>query len=378
MLKVKTQTINLNDTNYKIGYQLGMQVKNDDSLKAKYVLYKTDVSKKDVEEANLLFDRWCPGLREEIAGFADALQIELEFVFFYSMTYLQPRCSQIAVLSEVTKDQKPYLARNYEFDHTLEDYCLMKTQIKDKYIHIGTSMLLFGRDDGFNEHGLSITMSSCGIPIANLPNMKKATTTGLQYWVVVRALLEQCKDVEEAIAYIKNMPIAFHMNMILLDKAENLALVQTMNGKCEIKRIDTKTQHYLHATNHSLLPNFIRLEPEGLTHSIVRYSYIEQELHTQTSVTKEKLKEMLLAKYPNGLCFHYFLEGFGTTKSMLISPKDGTIEICWGGLISNGWRTYNIEEEWSNETIEISILNKKMPTSFFLDYHFVKKGVKLK
>lgn len=38
-----------------------------------------------------------------------------------------------------------------------------------------------------------------------------------------------------------------------------------------------------------------------------------------------------MAKYPDGLCCHYFEEFFGTTKSMVISPTDGTIKLCWGG-----------------------------------------------
>ena len=155
----------------------------------------------------------------------------------------------------------------------------MRTEAEGKYTHIGTSMLQFGRDDGFNEHGLAVTISSCGMPVVNLAHMRKPQFNGLQYWVVVRALLENCKNVEEALAYIKEMPIVFNMNMILLDKTDHAALVQTMDGKIAYRQIDADShEEMLHATNHTVLPQFMHIENQAFPHSITRYHFIENEL----------------------------------------------------------------------------------------------------
>ena len=199
MEPIETRTYNLRGSHYAIGYQLGKQAASNEYLKAKYVV-KAAVDQKQIRETNALLERWCPGLTEEIQGFADALNVHLEALVFYNMTCYVPNCSHIALLSNKTDMKQPLLARNYEFSNELEDFCLMRTEAEGKYTHIGTSMLQFGRDDGFNEHGLAVTISSCGMPVVNLAHMRKPQFNGLQYWVVVRALLENCKNVEEALA----------------------------------------------------------------------------------------------------------------------------------------------------------------------------------
>ena len=65
---------------------------------------------------------------------------------------------------------------------------------------------------------------------------------------------------------------------------------------------------------------------------------------------------MLLAPYPNGLCCRFYQDFFGTTKSMILDPMDGIIELCWGGRAENGWHTYRLSDllPASEEVISIS------------------------
>lgn len=274
-------------------------------------------------------DVWCLGLCDELRGIADALHIEAKELYFYQLTHLVPNCSQIAVRSFITKAKKPLLARNFEFSHELEDFSFIKTNVSGKYRHMGTSILGAGRDEGMNEHGLAITITSCGIPVVDLPYMRKPSVEGLQYWVAVRALLENCRNVEEALAYLKDMPISFHMNMIILDWEEHAALIQTFAGKKTI-RCMSASDAMLFTTNHAVLEDDKHMDKGAFKHSIHRYQYIEKTLSGKRDITRNTLKEMLLSDYPDGLCFHNYNESFGTTKSMILSPFDKTIEICWG------------------------------------------------
>lgn len=366
MLKIQTYTAELVGTSYEIGYQFGKMTAAIPQLQATHTAEIEGFGQKQVEEAAKLFDRWCPGLTEELCGFADALKVKPEQVFFYGMTYLLPRCSHIALLPSRTADRKPLLARNYEFSHEAEDFCLIKTSVTGKYSHMGTSVLHFGRDDGFNEHGLAVTMSSCGFPVGALPYMRSPKLKGLQFWAVTRALLENCKDVTESLKYLEGMPIAYNLNMILLDKAGNAALVETLDGRTAVKQIgpDSKEQE-LYATNHALFPDLQSMEPKVMAHSARRFEYIKKQIANQNEVTQAQLKEMLLAKYPDGLCCHYFEEYFGTTKSMVISPSDGIIDLCWGGRSENGWHTYDITQplEDGMQTVEIN-LEKAAPGTY--------------
>lgn len=366
MLEIQTYTAELAGTNYEIGYQFGKLIATIPLLQAVHTAGIEGFDLKQVEEAAKLFDRWCPGLTEELCGFADALKVKPEQVFFYGMTYLLPRCSHIALLPSCTSEGKPLLARNYEFSHEAEDFCLFKTSVTGKYSHMGTSVLHFGRDDGFNEHGLAVTMSSCGFPVGALPYMRPPKLKGLQFWAVTRALLENCKDITEALEYLEGMPIAYNLNMLLLDKAGNAALVETMDGCTAVKQINPNSpEQMLYATNHALIPDLQLMEPQVMTHSAKRYDYIKKQIGHQSGVTQAQLKEMLLAKYPDGLCCHYFEEYFGTTKSMVISPLDGMIDLCWGGRSENGWHTYDIANPLGNsmQTVQIN-LEKAAPGTY--------------
>lgn len=356
MMKVKTRTADLRGTSYDIGYQVGKFTGKIPPLEQLHVGGMDGFDASKVKEAFTLFDRWCPGLTDELHGFADALSVRPEQIFFYGMTYMMPQCSQIAVLPSITSEGKPLLARNYEFSHDFEDFCLVKTAVDGKFTHIGTSALQFGRDDGVNEHGLAVTMSACGCPVAPLPNLRKPQLKGLQHWAVVRALLENCLNVQEGLAYLKGMPIACNINLVLMDKVGNVALFEIMDGKHVIKEIDAhSTEQILWATNHPVLPDLVSYEPKAYTHSIRRYEWIGEQLSGKTDISKNQLKDMLLSKYPNGLCCHYFKEYFGTTKSMVISPVDESVELCWGGREENGWRAYAIEDTLEPEVREIEL-----------------------
>lgn len=356
-MKLKARTMELVGSNYEIGASLGKMTAPIQPLREFHTAGLQGFDAAEVSKAAALFSRWCPGLNEELQGFADALQVPIARIIYYGMTYLRPNCSHIALLPCMTKSGRPLIARNYEFSHEAEDFTLVKTVVTGKYAHLGTSVLHFGRDDGFNEHGLAITLSACGFPVGPLEYMRKPKLIGLQFWAVIRTLLENCKDVNEALSFMQDMPIAYNLNLMLVDKAGNIALVETMDGRRAVKRISHgSSERYLCATNHPVLPEIIPHEPKAMRHSLQRYEWIQRKLDGASDVTVEDLKEMLLAKYPDGLCCHFFNEFFGTTKSMVIDPGCGTIELCWGGKLENGWRKFSIQEPvtFAEKEIEIS------------------------
>jgi predicted choloylglycine hydrolase len=70
------------------------------------------LSKQELPQMLKMFDEFCPGLNEEIEGFAEELKIPAAEVFYYAMTYLRPGCSQMAVLPSKTENGHTLLARN--------------------------------------------------------------------------------------------------------------------------------------------------------------------------------------------------------------------------------------------------------------------------
>lgn len=374
MVKIKTKALELKGDNYKIGSLIGERIKNIPEMVKIQTSTLDGFTKREYNEAMKLFQEFCPGINEEIKGFADALHVSMDKILYYAMTYLHPNCSHIAFTPEITENNHPIIARNYEFNYQEEDFTLVKTVVDGKYTHIGTSVLNFGRDDGFNEHGLSVTMSSCGFPVGPLEFMRKPSIIGLQFWAVIRSVLENCKNVNEAINYMKSMPISYNLNLILVDKSGEIALVETLDGRMAVENLNDRTnKKYIHATNHPHIEDFVKIEPKAMRNSINRYNfisnYIDSELEKNKFVSESKIKKLLLNKYPDGLCCHYYKEFFGTTKSMIIDPVDMTIDICWGGDENNGWKRYNICDsiEYEEKDIELNFDKPDFKEFEFID-----------
>lgn len=369
MMKMHAYTMELSGSSAEIGYQFGKMTAAIPPLKQMHTAGMEGFTDKEVQEAIQLFAQWCPGLADELRGFAHALEVRDEQVFYYAMTYLLPRCSQIAVLPSRSSTGEPLMARSYEFCQKEEDFTLIRTSVKGKYTHMGTSVLHFGRDEGINERGLGVTMTSCGFPVGAVPLMRAPKLKGLQFWAVIRALLENCADVQECLQYLKGMPIAYNINMILADKRGNTALVETLDGRMAVKQLgaDSKEQ-VLWATNHPVLPELIPYEPKVTVHSKERYDWIAGQVG-RGKISPEQLKQMLLSKYPEGLCCHYFEEYFGTTKSIVFQPASGIMELCWGGLAENGWKRYDIHTPLENTEMEIKLnMEKADPAIYQFQY----------
>lgn len=367
MKTIYTRSLEVSGTPYEAGYGLGKMMADYPEAKARLSPPCPEFGPEEYRKAYELFERWCPGLNEELNGFADGMETSPSQLLYYRLTWLHPRCSHLSLLPSMTENGHPLTARSYEFNDEAEDFMVIKTDIKGKYTHIGTSVLGIGRDDGLNDKGLAVTMSSCGFPVGADSHMRNPAITGLQFWAVVRIVLENCCNVEEALDLLREIPIAFNLNMILSDKDGNSALVETLDGRKAVKKIGPGTEkQYLHATNHALLEELIPYEPQAMDNSILRYEAIKSFVSSSGgNLNQESLKQFLLTPYPRGLSCPYYSDFFGTTKSMVLDPLDGTLELCWGGRIQNGWQHFSFKEPWRQETIPVQIEDRPASPSMF-------------
>ncbi|WP_304942315.1 C45 family autoproteolytic acyltransferase/hydolase [Vallitalea guaymasensis] len=356
MEKAKINIFELSGTNYEIGYHLGKMAINYPQFVEMQKCPKGTFTDEQAKEMTQMFDKYCPGLNEELEGFAEAIGATRLQMIYYAMTYLTPGCSLLAVLPNLTANGHVMVARNYEFSHKMEDFCFCKTKVAGKYVHMGGSVMQFGRSEGINECGLMVGQTSCGMPVGNMEMMRKPAITGLQFWAVIRSLLENCKDVDEALQSLMDMPIAYNINLILADKNGRAALFETLDGRKAVQKIDgTTKKQYIHSTNHAHLPEIMEIEPLAMEHSVCRYEYIKEYMDESNQLNDNDLKELLLSKYPTGLCCHWYDEFFGTVKSMVFDVTLGKVDICWGGIAANGWKTYFLDEELQEENLMVNI-----------------------
>lgn len=365
MEETKVHLKNLIGTNYEIGVQIGKWILSTPDLLQKVLLSKNAYPHEKFIEIFNLLDCYCQGVNEEIRGFSDTIGVSKEQVVFYAMTYLERGCSLMAALPEKTESVHTVMARNYDFNDKMEEMCFAFTDINGKYRHIGSTLNLFGRCDGMNEHGLAVCKASNGLPVGNFEGGQKSGATGFSFWIVVRSILENCKNVDEAIKWTMDAPIGYNINLMLADNHNKIALLQCVDGHKAFKILDENSDEtYLSSTNHTLLDDIKPYEKMVIENSVIRNKKIVSLFETNKRISKNNMKKLLSTSYPDGLCCHYYSEFFGTLRSIIFDTTDKTIEIAFGSPQANKWHTFSVET-LDIEEIKVLLPQEKADPDFY-------------
>lgn len=331
----------LDGTAYEVGRIQGEMLQSN----AQYVQWLTsstagNVSREDADKMFKYFDRYCPGINEEVAGLADSLKVDPARIAYYTFSAtLSGQCSHMAVLPGITQNRHVLVGRSYEWNDE-DELRLCTTRIRGKAAHIGFSLMQLGRYDGFNEHGLGVTMSS-GVPRSS-PQVE-----GLKFWAVIRTILDNCKTVVDALDLIAEIPMSFNWNLILADKNGEAALVEIACQNRAIKKINDSTpDQFICATNHYTLPEMLAYDTNRMRQSVARYNAIQKGIKSCASnVRCEDIRQILTGRVPEGVCCHYYKDGLGTLWSMIFYITAGTVEICFGSPQANSWRKFDLSGE---------------------------------
>ncbi len=354
-------------SNYQVGKQIGEFYKNSGSPLNRVLVEGPYISKENEHQMYELFDEFCPGIKDEVGGFAEVLGVAPEQILYYAETFLCPGCSQMAILPSISANGHTILGRNYDFKDGIEEMSIVTTKISGRNAHVASSAWIFGRGDGLNEHGLAVSQSSIGIPVTrNMPNTARAAIKGLQFWAVIRSVLENCKNVDEAIQWTKAMPIAYNINLMVADKDGNAALIETLDGRKAVKKIDGSTsEQFLYATNHVHLQDLLPYGPMALKNSVNRQNIICNTLSGKKNISTEDIKRLLSEQYPIGLSCRYYDSFFGTLRSQLIDVNEGTMSVRWGTPEGNEWHTYRVNDEPCYETVPVKLIKEAVPFDFY-------------
>lgn len=354
---------------YEVGKLQGELIKKEIDFEKQLFHYsKSDIANNtSTDEAIKLFRKYAPEMYEELNGFADGLGVDYRTLIYYATTYNSGgRCSHLAVLPRATEDGHLYVGRNYEFDPNKSDLRLCTTRVDKKAAHLGFSELLFGRNDGINEHGLCITMSAA-VP-GQITNDK-----GLEFWAVVRMILDNCANVNEAIELIKDIPIASYVNFILADKSHNAALIEVAGKHKTYKKINQHSdKKYVCSANHFTIEEMLKYDKARFWDSVLRYTAIEQQLNDASpEIKKDTIRRILSDTIPFGACCHHYSQSFGTLWSMVFDVTDISAEICFGSPNVNSWHRFNLNTSNdvndykvmlpNQEVINIDFFNKRLP-----------------
>ncbi|UNP84344.1 C45 family autoproteolytic acyltransferase/hydolase [Bacillus mycoides] len=352
----------LKGSSYEIGKQQALEYYESAHVKEIFFREQPDSTKAYLEIRSQI-EEYCPGLDEELKGFAEGFGYKPNQLKFYDDAWLIPGgCSLGAILPQKMSDGKTYVLRNYDLSPDISDMRLCTTKVDGRYTHTGFSVSTFGRSEGLNEKGLCVAFASCGMPIGKYPGMREPVVTGLQFMVVVRAILETCKNIEEAVYAVKNMPVGTNMNLLLADANGEAALVGTYDGVKVVKKAELD---YLIATNHGLFPEIKNLEPGKLEQSQLRYNILENKFSDNGKRTACEIKELLSTEFPKGVSIHNYKENFGTVHSILFNLTDCQLEFSYGSPLHNELYQINVGDNFSKTRIPVEFCNKNYGPDFW-------------
>ena len=218
--------VTLRGTYYEMGRQLGKQ------------LYEagTKLPKLDATQARYIDNLvgrvkgLVPDLFDEMRGLAAAGRYDERAVYFYSLSIgIVPSCTVVAVSGAHTGGQTLF-GRNYDAGPEFADFTLYRTYPEGGLAHIGCAYnLLIGREDGVNEAGLAIAVTGVHGHNTDAP--------GLWDHIPVRAVLDQCRTVDEAITLLETLPHLWSKSFLVADKTGEIAVVEAAQQKVITTRI---------------------------------------------------------------------------------------------------------------------------------------------
>lgn len=372
MIDKKYQYVVLEGTSYEIGKQQAELIKDIEPL-VKGMTTKRPRFKergfKTFEELKNYFEKYCPGITDELQGFADGLNVKPEELTNYGKMILNPgKCSMMAITSSVTKNNHVYMGRSYEFNDQFNDFRLISLKVKNKIRHIGFSDFFVYRDEGMNDHGLAVAISAGGVDNVKLDDPLKQ---GFPFFLVVRSILENCRTVKEAIKYLETVPVHGFWNFLINDKESNSVLFQFFNGEFAYKLVNNKTEDkILHSANHYVLPEMVQYKKYAiewvLENSQSRYDSIKSALmKEQPNITKETIRKILSTEIYEGVCCHYYKDYMGTLFSIIFDLTDLKTEVCFGAPTHNKWHSFSFDDAVGVKTFDAILPNKSIKLDKF-------------
>ncbi|MBA4384389.1 MAG: acyl-CoA--6-aminopenicillanic acid acyltransferase [Anaerolinea sp.] len=362
--QVVFQHIHLKGEPYKIGRIQAEAVKHIPQFVGFLGSGAGKFSEEQFKQVSSQMESFIPGINEEMRGFADGVGIPLESLVYYAYTYLpKGRCSQFALLPSRTEGGKTLVGRSYEFGVDTEDLRLCTMHVDKKYSFIGSSLIFFGFTEGMNEHGLVISQTAGGMPVGLEAGMRAPIDDGFQFWFVIRAVLERCKTVDEAIRLINEIPMCGNPILLVADKSGEAALIEVFGSHKAVKRINTKSaEQMISSTNHYTLPEMTQYRDPVWVNSQTRFDTIQSRLGDKQKVSKQDIKSLLSDEYPMGLACHFYEEWFGTLRSMIFDPQVGEVDMCFGSPVGGAWYRIGFDTPMGSYPIQLPL--KKMPPDF--------------
>lgn len=227
-----------------------------------------------------IYEKYVPELTDEIKGLAEGTRVGFKNTFAWLVTTYGfgdiHGCSCFAF----AENGKTVLARNSDMFPSLRktsESVLYMAQ--GKSVVLGNSTSFIQLEDGINEYGLAVGMNFL---------LTKKYKLGLNTGFLIRAVLENCKSVNEALDYVVSVPLCSTQNVILADRSGKMAVAE-----CSPNKFNARISNdYVISTNHFLSSE---MENEHANPQLNWYRSVDR-YRTIESAIKRKGKDVEFAQ----------------------------------------------------------------------------------
>lgn len=322
-------------THYEIGYRYGAALRKNGKFILDNIPFPMGREQSAFAASCLPFyETYFPEILLEIKGLADGQQCPvhaLETVLFCMYCMIPScHCSHFAVRSHPQEFQPGsaiqtkstaniLLGRNSDFLT-----CIEKLYTNSIYHFTGGSFSFTGNttafiqmEDGVNEHGLA-----AGLTMVQSPKVRPGINAGM----LLRLLLEKCRNVTEALKLLKKIPSASCHTFVLADREGTIALAECSPAHTEFL-VPSGKNAFVCATNlfHTKAMESCNLYNADNWQAQDRYETLVRTLDTRHPAFSLSDGMALLSGKNGFICQYDRKTGKDTVWSVLYDVQNGKI-----------------------------------------------------
>lgn len=210
-------------------------------------------------------------------------------------------------------------------------------------VHTTAVNWIVGSAGGMNDKGLCVGQSSVGI--------KDAPGGGIMRLTLLRAVLQYCSSVKEAIEFFRSYNAAYAgMNFLIIDATGDAAVIEKSPTRTGVRRIDGES---IYAANRFWLPHMREVATGGLEESSITREKCFNECtkrYIEGPRTLEAFKEIVRSHSPHGgMCQHGPAGGFPeqsmvTTYAILCIPENREMLVTDGPPCQSEFFSYKLRK----------------------------------
>lgn len=285
--------VHFRGTHYEAGFWWGSSLFEHQNIILKHIPFEITRERMDYARSCLpVYEEYYPEITEEIQGIADGQLCDVRMLqaVLFSMYSMPPACS--CSCFAITAGREILLGRNSDFLTEIEklNMNVIYRLTDGAYSFQGNTTAFVEVEDGVNEHGLAAGLTSV------YPLQRKA---GVNAGLLLRYLLEKCKDVTEAVSCLRRLPIASAQTFTLADTSGKIALVECNLERVEVTASLSSHHPFVCATNKFHLTKMEEYNSAGLDDwfAEIRFQTLLSALQGNGNFSLASAKKLLSGEY---------------------------------------------------------------------------------